>query len=132
MAGYGPLRSLDERGQPGQRRAVAVERATRAERRDLHVGQVVATHENLDVRGEDRHPVGRMAASRVQLEVLVADLEMTGHRQLLHRPEPERTRSPHVVLAVRLAELALNGARRRAEALRRRLRHPERELREGE
>ena len=73
--------SLDEPRQARQRTPVV---AQRHESRDLHVREVVAADQYAAPAGHQRHAVARMPLGRVYL--LVADLDLPGHRKGLNRP----------------------------------------------
>ena len=66
----------------------------------------------------DRHAVGRVARGGVELELLVAELALPGHRQRLGPGQAERARPLHVVLVVEGAQLALGRPGLGAQALR--------------
>ncbi len=68
----------------------------------------------------------------MQLELLAAEVEAPGHRQLLGRAEAERPLAADVVLGVGVAQFALSRSRLGSQSRRGRTAHPEGEVGKGE
>ena len=124
--------ALDQRSQPGEGRAVVVERSRGRDHGDLHIAEVVAADQEPQPGGEDSHPVARMALRRMQLKLLLTEAEPAGDRQRLNGPQGQRSSAAHVVGRVGIAQLALGLARRLAQPQRGALPKPEGQVREGE
>ena len=117
----------------GQRRAVVVHRPARRDHRDLHVGEVVAGHQDARARGANTaHAVGGVALGRVQLQLAVAHVEPAGHRQRLDGAQASAARAGSRSTRRRCRAARAGRAGLGAQAQRGLLAHAQRQLREGE